>query len=85
MAVILENQTSFGNSKFEKAAAFVNIYVPTKDGQRRKLGALPLKNSVGLHKQIIGKINDEEAMQKLIQLLEFEFHEVSDETAELDI
>lgn len=86
MAFVAENQTqTTGNSNFEKAAGFVNIYVPTKGGHRKKLGAIALKQSDALHKQIIDKLDNEESMQKLIQLLEFEFHTVSNETGELDI
>lgn len=33
------------NGSFEKAKGFINIYLPTGDGGRVKVGALPLRES----------------------------------------
>lgn len=46
MALITNNTDSAASSNnFEKAVAFVNVYIPRKDGTKMKLGALPLKAS----------------------------------------
>lgn len=36
---------SNARGNFEPAIAFLNLYLPSKDGQRVKLGAIPLKAS----------------------------------------
>ena len=39
------NTSASNNSNWEKASGFINLYLPSKDGKRRKLGAIPLKMS----------------------------------------
>jgi hypothetical protein len=39
------NTNSTTKANFEKAAGFVNMYLPSQDGGRSKLGAVPLKSS----------------------------------------
>lgn len=41
-----------GNDNW-KASGFLNFYLPSKNGARRKLGAIPLKDSVANEKQLL--------------------------------
>lgn len=85
MAISFNNNTS-SDTGFEKAAAFINIYVPTKQGTKKKLGFIALKESNPLHQQIISKADNAEAMSKLINMLEFDVHVVNQGSEdELDI
>ena len=40
-------------SNFEKAAGFINIMLPSKDGRRRKIGSIPLRASKANEKQLV--------------------------------
>ncbi len=58
-----------------KADAFLNIYVPTKAGKRRRLIAVPLKQSrprdAALIERLKANPDDVEALQAVLEL---EFH-----------
>lgn len=41
------------NSNWEKAAGFINFYLPSRDGKRRKLGAIALKLSKANEKALV--------------------------------
>lgn len=58
-----------------KADAFLNFYIPTKDGGTKKLGAIPLKLSKANEKQLIEWLQaDPEAnAQKLINKISLNF------------
>ena len=50
-----------------KAQGFINIYLPSKDGKRRKLGAIALKDSKASEKQLMEWLaQDEKNIQTLI-------------------
>lgn len=59
-----------------KSDAFLNVYIPTKDGSRAKVGAIGLKLSKPIEKQLIEYIttNPDENLQKLVSKLEFDFN-----------
>lgn len=58
-----------------KADAFLNLYLPTKGGSRRKVGSIGLKNSKPFEKDLIAKLSaDPEAVKRMLTVLELEFN-----------
>lgn len=58
-----------------QAKGFLNIYLPTVDGGRRKLGSLPLRENNRTEAEVLGKlVENPEAIARLVQLLEIEFN-----------
>lgn len=51
-----ETNTATNNNvaNFEKAAAFLNVSVKMADGSMKQLGGIPLRESVALHKALLG-------------------------------
>ena len=45
---------------FEKASGFINIYLPSKDGKRRKVGAIALRASKANEKQMLDFLDEDE-------------------------
>jgi hypothetical protein len=67
-----------------KSQAFINIYLPTKEGKRRKLGSIGLKVSRPAEKQLIDYLAEDPS--RIGQLLaraevDFQLAEGSEETA----
>ena len=57
-----------------KAQAFLNIWLPTKAGGRRKVGAIPLKTNRAGDAQLIEFLSGgEDALRSLVNKLEFDF------------
>ena len=57
-----------------KAQGFLNFYLPSKDGGRRKLGAIPLKESKVNEKTLLAWLNEDPArVQVLLNKLELEY------------
>lgn len=57
-----------------KAQAFLNVWLPTKGGGRRKVGAIPLKTSRAGDAQLIDFLSGgEDALRSLVNKLEFDF------------
>ncbi len=57
-----------------KAQAFLNIWLPTKSGGKRKVGAIPLKTSRAGDAQLIDFLSGgEDALRSLVNKLEFDF------------
>ena len=68
------NTSASNNSNWEKASGFINLYLPSKDGKRRKLGAIPLKLSKVNEKALIEWLeSDEENVGKLASKLIVEY------------
>ena len=62
------------NSDDWKAQAFLNVWLPTKAGGRRKVGAIPLKTSRAGDAQLIDFLSGgEDALRSLVNKLEFDF------------
>jgi len=60
-----------------KAQAFLNFYLPSKDakGGRRKLGAIPLKESKPIEKQLMDWLKEDPSRVEIIlSKLEIEYH-----------
>ena len=56
-----------------KAQAFINMYVPTPEGGRRKIGALALKDSKAFDAVLIERLSTEEGMQAFVDAVQFDF------------
>lgn len=66
-----DNAASSSNvSTFEKAKGFINIYLPSKDGGQRKLGAIPLRASKVFEKQLLDLIEKEGEVDVMSRLLD---------------
>ena len=62
---------------FEKAKGFLNLYLPSRDGRRVKLGAIPLKESDERQKALIEALMaDSNLVQAIISKLEIDFQPV---------
>ena len=58
-----------------KSDAFLNLYLPTNGGTRRKVGSIGLKNSKPFEKDLIAKLSaDPEAVKRMLAVLELEFN-----------
>ena len=57
-----------------KAQAFLNVWLPTKAGGRRKVGSIPLKISRAGDAQLIEHLSGgEDALRSLVNKMEFDF------------
>lgn len=58
-----------------KAQGFLNFYLPTKDGGRRKVGAIPLKSGKPSEKQLLDwlQADPEKNAQAMINAMVMEF------------
>ena len=58
-----------------KAQAFLNVWLPTKGGGKRKVGAIALKTSRAGDAQLIEFLTSggEDALRSLVNKLEFDF------------
>jgi hypothetical protein len=57
-----------------KAQGFLNFYLPAKNGGRKKLGAIPLKESKLNEKQLLAWLNqDPSRVATILSQLEIEF------------
>lgn len=82
------NNSQSGNNDDWKANAFLNCFLPRRNGTRMKLGFFPLKeNNVDQAKLIQWiKENPEERLAALLDKLVIEFHEVgSADESDLDL
>lgn len=66
-------QSSTNNESW-KARGFLNFYLPAKNGQRRKLGAIPLKESKANEKQLLAWLNEDPSrVTQILAKLEIEY------------
>ena len=57
-----------------KAQGFLNFYLPAKNGQRRKLGAIPLKDSKANEKQLRAWLEEDPSrVAQILAKLEIEY------------
>ena len=57
-----------------KAQGFLNFYLPAKNGQRRKLGAIPLKDSKVNEKQLRAWLEEDPSrVTQILAKLEIEY------------
>jgi hypothetical protein len=50
------NSSNKGENDSWKAEGFLNFYLPTQDGGRRKLGSIPLKGNKQSEKDLLAKL-----------------------------
>lgn len=81
---------AFNNSKTlsnvptqERAAEWMNVYVPVEGDGRRKVAGIPLLASKELHAAIIEQCSTDEGREAFINSLQFEF--VSGEPAKVKL
>jgi len=67
-----------------KAAEFMNVYVPTKGGGRKKLVGVPLRESHAVENAVIIKCSNDEGRAAFIDSLQFEFVSATPAEFELD-
>lgn len=78
------NSNSQGNADW-KASAFVNVYLPRKDGTRMKLGFIALKGDHQEQKRVLDTLRgDPEAIERLKSKIVLEFKDLEEASAELD-
>ena len=66
-------QSSTNNESW-KAQGFLNLYLPAKNGQSRKLGAIPLKESKANEKQLLAWLNEDPSrVTQILAKLEIEY------------
>ena len=62
------------NNESWKAQGFLNFYLPAKNGQRRKLGAIPLKESKVNEKRLLAWLNEDPSrVAQILAKLELEY------------
>ena len=74
MAFQKNDVNSNNNDTSWKATAFINLYVPTADGQsRRKIGAIALRDSKKLDAALIKRLLEDGGVQALADNLQIDF------------
>ena len=70
-----------------KSQGFLNLYIPTKSGSRRKIGTIFLKESRATDKQLLDafKRDPEATMKKLMTMLELEYNSAEGSEDQLDL
>lgn len=64
-----------------KAQGFLNLYLPGKDGVRRKLGAIPLKESKSNEKAMLAWLNEDASrVAMILAKLEIEYKPATPES-----
>lgn len=71
-----KDETATGNNESWKSDGFLNLYIPTKAGGRRKVGSIGLKNSKPFEADLIKRLSEggEEATKAMLAVLELEFN-----------
>ncbi len=81
----LTRNTNEASNDNWKAQAFVNFYIPTPDGGRRKLGSIPLRETKAFEKAMIERLKQEGAVEALAQAIEIDFQLADKEVKVSDI
>lgn len=71
-----------GNNEYERAIGFINVYLPTKGGARRKVGTLALNASKATEKAVHDRLIEggDEALKRLAEVMILEFNPQIDES-----
>jgi hypothetical protein len=68
------NSSNKGENDSWKAEGFLNFYLPTQDGGRRKLGSIPLKGNKQSEKDLLKWLNeDKERVAVIMAKLQLEY------------
>ena len=74
MAFQKNDVNSNNNDASWKATAFINLYVPSADGQsRRKIGAIALRDRKKLDAALIDRLQEEGGVFALASVLQIDF------------
>ena len=73
-----------GNDSW-KATAFLNLWVKRADGSRAKIGAISLKDSKNFDRALIARLQQEGAIEALMQHLELDFQMAASEGSEANV
>lgn len=77
---------STNNAKADAPTGYINIYIPSRDGARKKLGAIALKDSNVNQKALREWLDADEAnINNLMDALVGEYTSVSGAPAEFDL
>ena len=68
-----------------KATAFLNLWVKRADGSRAKIGAIPLKDSKNFDRALIARLQQDGAIEALLQHLELDFQMAASESSEVNV
>ena len=79
------NQNQANQNDDWKAQAFINIYIPTPDGGRRKLGSIPLRESKSFEKAVIERLKEEGGLESLQEVAIFDFQLADKEVKTSDV
>ena len=73
------NSAAAQTASYEKATAFINLWITKPDGSRAKLGAIPLKDSVAFQNGVIARLEagGDEALESLKGVLQIDFKMVN--------
>ena len=71
-----------GNGEYEKAIGFINVYIPTVGGSKRKIGTLALNASKASEKAVFDRLSEggDEALNRLAEIMILEFNPQIDES-----
>lgn len=70
-----------------KSQGFINIYLPTTSGTRRKIGTIYLKETKALEKHLLDRLkaDPEATLQALANKLEFDFNTAEEKDEQFDL
>lgn len=87
MAFKNQQQQSSGQSDNEnwKAQAFINVYVATGEGNRRKLVGIPLKESKAFERMLIERLKEEGGIEAFAENVSFTFELADKEVKASDL
>lgn len=78
-------QESAQNNDGWKAQAFINVYVATGEGNRRKLIGIPLKESKAFERMLIERLQQEGGIEAFAENVSFTFELVDKEVSSKDL
>lgn len=85
-----KNQSAARNQQSEqnegwKAQAFINVYVATGEGSKRKLVGIPLKESKAFERMLIERLKEEGGIEAFAENVSFTFELADKEVKASDL
>ena len=85
-----KNQSNARNQQSEqndgwKAQAFINVYVATGEGSKRKLVGIPLKESKAFERMLIERLKEEGGIEAFAENVSFTFELADKEVKASDL
>lgn len=81
---INQNENSQSTENW-KAQAFINVYVATGEGNRRKLVGIPLKESKAFERMLIERLQQEGGLEAFAENVSFTFELADKEVSSKDL